>query len=102
MKYIDVTRTTCTSLDVLLEKNMDDNWNVDGERELSKCVGQASQDSFYWTRGIWRVYMVRVETDEETNNLKTRQCMAICVEAHVWCSETQGEANMGYRETKVR
>ena len=35
MKYIDVTRTTQTSLDVLLEKNIDDYWNVDGERELS-------------------------------------------------------------------
>ena len=35
MKYIDVTRKTYTSLDVLLEKNSEDYWNVDGERELS-------------------------------------------------------------------
>ena len=35
LKYIDVTRTTYTSLDVLLEKNVEDYWNVDGERELS-------------------------------------------------------------------
>ena len=35
MKYIDVTRTTRTSLEVLLEKQIDDYWNVDGERELS-------------------------------------------------------------------
>ena len=34
IKYIDVTRTTCTSLDVFLEKNTEDYWNVDGEREL--------------------------------------------------------------------
>ena len=34
-KYIDVTRTTHTSLDVLPEKHIDDYWNVDGERELS-------------------------------------------------------------------
>ena len=34
-KYIDVTRTTCTSLDVLLEKDIEDYWNVDGEKELS-------------------------------------------------------------------
>ena len=32
LKYIDVTRTTHTSLDVLLEKHID-YWNVDGERE---------------------------------------------------------------------
>ena len=35
MKYIDVTRTTHTSLDVLMEKHIEDYWNVDGERELS-------------------------------------------------------------------
>ena len=35
MKYIDVTRTTHTSLDVLMEKLIEDYWNVDGERELS-------------------------------------------------------------------
>ena len=31
-EYIDVTRTTHTSLDVLLEKHIDDHWNKDGER----------------------------------------------------------------------
>ena len=35
LKYIDVTRNTHTSLDVMLEKNIDDYWNVDGENELS-------------------------------------------------------------------
>ena len=30
------TRTTYTSLDVLLEKNIEDYWNVHGERELSE------------------------------------------------------------------
>ena len=34
-KYIDVCRTTHTSLDVLLEKHIEVHWNVDGERELS-------------------------------------------------------------------
>ena len=35
LKYIDVTRTTHTSLDVLLEKHIEDHWNMEGERELS-------------------------------------------------------------------
>ena len=35
MKYIDVTRMTHTLLDVLLEKQIEDYWNVDGENELS-------------------------------------------------------------------
>ena len=35
LKYIDVARTTDTSLDVMLEKDIEDYWNVDGDRELS-------------------------------------------------------------------
>ena len=35
LKYIDVTRNTSTSPDVMLEKNIDDYWNVDGDREWS-------------------------------------------------------------------
>ena len=35
LKYMDVTRTTHMSLDVLLEKDIEAYWNVDGERELS-------------------------------------------------------------------
>ena len=34
-KYIDVTRTTHTNLDVEQEKRVDDYWNIDGSRELS-------------------------------------------------------------------
>ena len=35
LKYIDITRTTHTSLEVLLEKHLEDYWNVDGEKEWS-------------------------------------------------------------------
>ena len=35
LKYIDVTRSTHTTMDVLVEKHIDDYWNVDGDRELS-------------------------------------------------------------------
>ena len=40
LKYIDVSRNTHTALDVMLEKNIDDYWNVDGDREFSDmCTG---------------------------------------------------------------
>ena len=45
--------------------------------------------------------MVRRETNEETNDLKTRQCMARYVEAYVCCSEEQSKANVGYRKPKL-
>ena len=35
LKYIDATRNTHTSLDVMSQKSIDEKWNVDGERELS-------------------------------------------------------------------
>ena len=35
LKYIDVSRTTRTNLDVMLECGIDDNWNIDGARDLS-------------------------------------------------------------------
>ena len=35
LKYIDVTRSTHTDLDVLQEKLIDDNWNVDSGKHLS-------------------------------------------------------------------
>ena len=34
-KYIDVTRTTHTNLDVKQEKRIDDFWNINGSRDLS-------------------------------------------------------------------
>ena len=35
LKYIYVSRTTHTNLDVKLEKRIDDYWNIDGSRDLS-------------------------------------------------------------------
>ena len=34
LKYIDVFRNTHTNLDVLQESRIDDNWNIDGSRDL--------------------------------------------------------------------
>ena len=35
LKYIDVSSTTQTSLDVMQEGRVDDSWNIDGSRDLS-------------------------------------------------------------------
>ena len=35
LKYIDVSRTTHTNLDVKQQKRIDDYWNIDGSRDLS-------------------------------------------------------------------
>ena len=80
MKYIDVTRTTHPSLDVLLEKQIDCYWSVDGERELSDAWTGFTRFFFF----LLRSHLMDIHgTDQETNNLKTRQCTARYVEAYV-------------------
>ena len=37
LKYMDLTRETSTTLGVLLERRIDDYWNVNGDRELSSA-----------------------------------------------------------------
>ena len=58
LKYIDVARSTNTSLDVILGENIEDCWNVDGEKELSdawkgftifvKLKGKGVEMSMLW------------------------------------------------------
>ena len=60
LKYIDVTRTTHTNLDVKLEKRIDDYWNFDGSRDLSDpwtgftqftLLDEKAPDGFPWSGG---------------------------------------------------
>ena len=60
--------------------------------ELSDCMDRFHEIHYIEWETIWRIFMVRWETDEETNDLKTRQCVAGFVEAHVWCIETPRKA----------
>ena len=58
-KYIDVSRTTRTNLDVMQERRIDDYWNIDGSRDLSDpwtgftqftMFGEKPPDGFLWSR----------------------------------------------------
>ena len=72
LKCIEVTRTTHTSLDVLLEKNIDDYWNVDGDREFSvRYVDRIHNIHIFETETPRWVNVVRGETDKKTNDLQT-------------------------------
>ena len=60
LKYIDVTRTTHTNLDVKLEKRIDDYWNIDGSRDLSDpwtgftqftLLDEKAPDGYMWSGG---------------------------------------------------
>ena len=58
LKYIDVSRTTHTNLDVKQEKRIDDYWNIDGSRDLSDpwtsftqftLLEEKPPDGFMWS-----------------------------------------------------
>ena len=58
LKYIDVSRTTHTNLDVKQEKRIDDHWNIDGSRDLSDSwtgftqftlLSEKPPDGFLWS-----------------------------------------------------
>ena len=60
LKYIDVTRTTHTNLDVKQEKRIDDYWNIDGSRDLSDpwtgftqftLLEEKASDGYMWSGG---------------------------------------------------
>ena len=59
-KYIDVSRTTHTNLDVKQEKRIDDYWNIDGSRDLSDpwtgftqftLLEEKAPDKYVWSGG---------------------------------------------------
>ena len=83
LEYIDVTRTTDTSLDVMLEKIS----KIIGTlMEIEKCQmrGQVSQDSPYFLKNHrMDVHGPVREIDKKTNDLQTRHLVARDLEAYV-------------------
>ena len=62
LKYIDVSRTTQTNLDVMQESLIDDYWNIDGSRDLSvswtgftqlTLLAEKPPDGYMWSG--WRL-----------------------------------------------
>ena len=102
LKYIEVTRTTDTTLDVMSEKRIEDYWNVDGDKELSDAwtgftrfmkLNERPLDGCTWSG-------VRLTRKQPTSRPDIG--MARYVEAYVWCIEEQREAKMSHREAKTR
>ena len=90
LKYIDVSRTTHTSLDVIQEKRIDDYWNIDESRDLSDpwtgfSIGRKSSR---------RIYVVRVEIDEKTAFIQARSSMARALEVNGKARQAEGEAEV--------
>ena len=62
LKYIDVSRTTHSNLDVKQEKRIDDYWNIDGSRDLSDLwtgftkftfLEEKPPEGYMWPDHLW-------------------------------------------------
>ena len=94
LKYIDVSRTTQTNLDVKQERRIDDYWNIDGSRDLSDYWTGSTQftlleekppDGKMWS---WE------EINEKTADIQARSFMARTLEDNGKECQAEGEAKV--------
>ena len=94
LKYIDVSRTTHTNLDVKQEKRIDDYWNIDGSRDLSDPWTVFTQFTLLEEKALGRIYVVRGEIDEKTAYIQARSSMARALEVNGKARQAEGEAKV--------
>ena len=94
LKYIDVTRTTHTNLDVKQEKRIDDYWNIDGSRDLSDpwtgftqftVLDEKAPDGYTWSGR---------EIDKKTAGIQARSSMARALEVNGKECQAEGKAKV--------
>ena len=93
LKYIDVSRTTHTNLDVMQEKRIDDYWNIDGSRDLSDPWTGFTQFPLLEGKapdGMWS----GEEINEKTAYIQARSFMARTLEINGKARQAEGEAKV--------
>ena len=94
LKYIDVSRTNCTNLDVKQEKLIDDYWNVDGSKDLSDPWTGSTQFTLLEEKPSRRIFVVRVKINEKTADIQARSSMARALEVNGKARQAEGEAKV--------
>ena len=101
LKYIDVIRSTHTDLDRAQEKRIDDNWNVDGDRNLSdSCTGftrftllnETPPEQYMWSGGRLTKIQTTSRPDHKWPDAWTR----------IGKAAQKREKKMDNRETETR
>ena len=94
LKYIDVSRTTHTNLDVKQESRIDDYWNIDASRDLSDSwtgfteftlLAEKPPDGYLWSGG---------EIDKIAVNIQARSFMARTLDEIEKKCPAEGEAKV--------
>ena len=92
LKYIDVSRTTRTNLDVKLEKRIDDYGNIDGSRDLSDPWTAFTQFTLL-VKNLPNVVWEE-EIDEKTAYIQARSSMARTLGENGKARKAEGEAKV--------
>ena len=101
LKYIDVTRATSASSDVMLEKYIYDYSKVDGDRYLSDTWRGFTRFTILDEKPPDGICVVRGEIDKKENDIQTRLSVARNLERHVRSVEAKRKAEVGHRKTEA-
>ena len=82
-------------------ENIDDYWNVDGDRDLSDTWTGFTRFTISDEKTTGWIYLVREETDKKANDIQTRLSVARNWERHVRSVEAKRKAKVGYRKTEA-
>ena len=94
LKYIDVSRTTHTNLDVKQEKRIDDYWNIDGSQNLSDPWTGFTQFTPLEEKAPDGNMLSRREIDEKTADIQARSFMTRALEINGKARQAEGEAEV--------
>ena len=95
LKYIDVSRTTHTNLDVKQEKRIDDYWNIDDSRDLFDPWTGFTQFMYSKKKLLTDILWSGREINEETAYIQARSSMARVMEVNGKECQAEGKAKVG-------
>ena len=92
LKYIDVSRTTRTNLDVMQESRIDDYWTIDGSRDLCDSWTGFTRFALLEEKPPEGCMWSRVETDKTASDIQARSFMARTLERIGKKCKAEGQA----------
>ena len=94
LKYIDVSRSAHTNLDVKQEKRIDDYWNIDGSRDFSDPWTGFTQFTLLEEKPLDGYMWSRERFNEKTAYIQARSFMARTLEVNGKACQAEGEAKV--------
>ena len=92
LQYAYVSKTTRTNLDVMQERCTDDEWSIDGSRDLSASWTGFTQFTLLGRETSRRIYLVGRETDKKAANIQARLFVATTLDENGKKCSAEGEA----------